>query len=69
MDCIGGGGGFGNGVVIGVETLRVCLDDIDGDLSIDGAPATVCRIVIVVLIGGRIGAFDETGGWLTSGTG
>jgi hypothetical protein len=65
MDCIRGGVGL-EGVVVGVETLQACLEDVDGDLSDAGAPATVWRIVSVVLIGGRVGVFVDATGRSTS---
>lgn len=58
MDCICGGVGL-EGVIVGVETLRACLEDVDWDLSGAGVPATVWRIVSAVLIGGRAGRFVD----------
>jgi hypothetical protein len=55
MDCICGGLGL-EGVTVGVETLRACLEDVNWDLSGAGVPATVWRMVSVVLIGGRAGS-------------
>jgi hypothetical protein len=55
MDCICGGVGL-EGAIVGVETLRACLEDVNWDLSGAGVPATVWRMVSVVLIGGRAGS-------------
>jgi len=65
MDCICGGVGL-EGVIVGVETLRACSEDVDWDLSGAGAPATVWRMVSVVLIGGRVGVFVDATGASTS---
>ena len=58
IDCICGGVGL-EGVIVGVETLRACLKDVDWDLSGAGVPATVWRMVSAVLIGGRAGRFVD----------
>ena len=65
MDCICGGVGL-EGVIVGVETLRTCLEDDDWGLSGAGVPATVWRMVSVVLTGGRAGGFVDAAGRSTS---
>jgi hypothetical protein len=65
MDCICGGVGL-EGVIVGVGTLRACLEDVDRDLSGGGVPATVWRMVSVVLTGGRAGVPVGAAGRSTS---
>jgi hypothetical protein len=67
IDCICGGGGL-EGAFVGVETLRVCLEDVGRDVSGAGEPATVWRIVNVVLIGGCTGECVDVIGRSTSET-